>query len=134
MGDLVIASHDYIMLRLVLKLAIAALIANAIWRAGSAYVAFYRFKDAVAEAAQYSRAKSEAELRQRVLDLASDYDVPVAEDAVTIRLENNHTLIDASYTQPVDLLPGFRYRWPFTFSIDTFTNIPLKPADSTYPR
>jgi hypothetical protein len=114
------------MIRLIVKLAIAGLIANASWRAGSAYLSFYRFRDAVAETAQYSKGKSEDELLQRILELASNYDVPLAEDAVTVWRQDDHTLVDGSYTQPVDVVPGFRYRWPFTFSIDTFTIIPLK--------
>ena len=114
------------MIRLLVKLAIAGLIANAAWRTGSAYLSFYRFKDAAAETAQYSKGKSDDELRQRILDLASNYDVPLADDAVTVRHQDDHTLVDASYMQPVELVPGYRYQWPFTFSIDTFTSIPLK--------
>ena len=52
------------MFRLLVKLAIAGLIANASWRMGSAYLSFYRFKDAVAETTQYSKEKSDDELRQ----------------------------------------------------------------------
>ena len=122
------------MIRLIVKLAVAALIANASWRAGLAYMTFYRFRDAVTEAAQYSKGKSEDQLRQRVLALASDYDVPLTEDAVTVRHQDNHTLVDGSYTQPVDLLPGYRYQWPFTFSIDTFTIIPIRPGDLINPQ
>ncbi len=122
------------MLRLLLKLAIAALIANAAWRAGSTYVTFYRFKDAVTETAQYSKGKSDNDVRRRVLALASDYDVPLAEAALTVRRQDLHTLVNASYTQPVDLFPGFRYQWPFTIDIDTFTVIPIKPGDLTNPQ
>ena len=35
------------MIKTVLKLLLAALIANAAWRVGSAYIAFYKFQDAV---------------------------------------------------------------------------------------
>ena len=122
------------MLRLLLKLVIAALIANAVWRAGSAYLTFYRFKDAVTEAAQYSKVKSPDDLRQRILDLASDYGVQLAEGEVTVRLQDNHTLIDASYTQGVDLFPGFRYQWPFSFNIDSLGIIPIKPRSLTTPQ
>ena len=122
------------MIRLLVKLAIAALIANATWRAGSAYMTFYRFRDAVAEATLYSKGKSDNELRRRVLDLASNYDVPLADEAVTVRRQDNHTFVDASYTQPVDLMPGYRYQWPFTFNIDSFTIVPIKPGDLINPK
>jgi hypothetical protein len=121
------------MLKLLVKLAIAGLIANAAWRTGSTYLSFYRFRDAVSETAEYSKGKSDAELRRRILDLASNYDVPLAEDAVTIERKDDHTLVDGSYTTLVDVVPGYRYPWLFTFSIDAFTIAPLK-TDTLDPK
>jgi hypothetical protein len=119
------------LLKLILKLVLVALIANATWRLGSAYVAFYRFKDAVAETAQFGNQRSKAELLQRVLELASQYDIPLAIDAVSIRRDDpNHTIIDGSYTQPVDVLPGYRYLCPFSWHVDVFTVGPSKPEPS----
>jgi hypothetical protein len=116
------------LLKLILKLALVALIANATWRLGSAYVTFYRFKDAVAETAQFGNQRSRAELLQRVFELASQFDIPLAIDAVSIRRDDlNHTIIDGSYTQPVDVLPGYRYLCPFTWHLDVFTVGPSKP-------
>ena len=115
------------MIRLLVKLAVAGLIANAAWHTGSAYLSFYRFKDAVAQTAQYGKGRSDGQLRRRILELASNYDVPLAEDAVTVRHKGDHTLVDASYTKLVDVVPGYRYPWPFKFSIDTFTSVPIKP-------
>jgi hypothetical protein len=110
------------MLKLLIKLALAALLANAAWRLGSAYLTFYRFKDAVTEAAQFGGDKTDTELQQRVVDLASQYDIPLTEDGLLVRRnDRNHTFIDGSYTQPVDLLPGYRYPWPFSWQIDVFT-------------
>jgi hypothetical protein len=117
--------------KLLLKLALAALIANAAWRVGSAYVTFYRFKDAVTETAQFASQKSKAELKQRILELASDYDVPLAADAVSVRRDDrNHTVIDGSYTLPVDVLPGYRYLWPFVWHVDVVTLNPSKAEPS----
>jgi hypothetical protein len=116
------------LLKLILKLVLVALIANATWRLGSAYVAFYRFKDAVAETAQFGNQRSRAELLQRVFELASQFDIPLAIDAVSIRRDDlNHTIIDGSYTQPVDVLPGYRYMCPFSWHVDVFTVGPSKP-------
>jgi hypothetical protein len=121
------------MIRLLVKLAVAGLIANAAWRAGSAYLSFYRFKDAVAQTAQYGKGRSDDQLRQRILELASNYDVPLAEDAVTVRHQDDHTLVDGSFTKLVDVVPGYRYPWLFTFSIDAFTSTPLK-TDTLTPQ
>jgi len=121
------------MLKVLVKLAVAGLIANATWRTGSAYLSFYRFKDAVAQTAQYGKGRTDDQLRQRILELASNYDVPLAEDDLTVRRKDDHTLVDGSYTKLVDVVPGYRYPWPFTFSIDTFTIVPLK-MDTVTPQ
>ena len=55
------------------------LIANALWRIGTAYVAFYKFKDSVRSGVD-GKGQSEEELRQKILELASTYDVPLAEE------------------------------------------------------
>jgi hypothetical protein len=110
------------MLKLLIKLVVAAVIANAAWRIGSAYLQFYRFKDAVTETVQFGVDKTRLELRQRVLELATQYDVPLGEDAVTVRRDDrNHTFVDGSYQQPIDLLPGYQRPWPFTLNVDVFT-------------
>lgn len=109
------------MIKLVLKLAVAALIANAVWHVGTAYLSFYRFKDAVYETAQFGADKGDSQLQSRVLELAGEYDVPLTADGFTIAHRDNHTLIDGSYIRPVDLLPGYTYPWPFEWHTDAFT-------------
>lgn len=115
------------MIKLVVKLALAALIANATWRIGSAYATHYRFTDAVQATTQFRGSKSDDQIRDRVLDLAQQYDLPLADDGLTVRKENNnHTVVDGAYTKPIDVVPGFTYRWPFKFHVDTFALGPLK--------
>ena len=110
------------MLKLLIKLALAALIANAAYRLGTAYLSYYRFTDAVTQTAQFGPDRSQAEIRTRVLELASQYDVPLTEDGFTIsRTDESHTIVDGSYIQKVDLLPGYQYPWPFTVHVDVFT-------------
>lgn len=108
------------MIRLIIKLAIAALIANAAWRIGSAYASFYRFKDAVEQTTQYGPQQSDEQLRARILDLAGQYDLPLAEDALSVKRELNHTIVDGAIVRPVELLPGYIRPWPFTLHVDTF--------------
>jgi hypothetical protein len=115
------------MLKFLIKLAVAALIANATWRLASVYIQFYRFKDAVTEVAQFGREKTRADLERRIFDLASQYDVPLPEDGLTVqRDDRSHTLIDGTYVQPVDLLPGYRYPWSFEMHVDVLTLGSLK--------
>jgi hypothetical protein len=106
-------------IKTLIKLAIVVLVANAIWRVGSAYVSYYRFKDAVADIAVSSKNKTDDELRQKVMEIAMQYDAPLAEDAVAIRHEDNHTYIDASYEEPVAVFPGYERPWAFSFTVDS---------------
>ena len=108
-------------MKTLLKLVVVALVANATWRVGSAYVTFYRFKDAVQTVTQFRGEKSDYQVRRRILELAGDFDVPISDEALSIRQDSNHTYVDASYTRPVDLLPGYTYPWPFTIHTDTLS-------------
>jgi hypothetical protein len=117
------------MLKLLVKLVLAALIANAGWRLGSAYMRFYRFTDAVTQTAQFGTERSRADLPQRIVELASQYDVPLSVGDFTVQRDSrNHTLIDGSYTEPVDLAPGYQYPWPFTLHVDVLNVGALQPA------
>jgi len=109
------------MIRLILKLVLAALIANAAWRIGSVYAQYYKFKDAVQETTQYTVEKSDDDLRARIMELASEYELPVDEGDFTVRHSGDHTITDGAFTRPIELLPNYQYPWPFSWHTDTFT-------------
>jgi hypothetical protein len=107
------------MFRLLIRLAIAAFIANAVWRVGSEYLTFYRFKDDVRNAATF-RQGTEADLRLKIEQLAANFDVPLDDDALKISSDENKTVdIAISYVKPIEVLPGYEYPWPFSFAIDS---------------
>jgi hypothetical protein len=108
------------MIRLIMKLVVAALIASAVWRLGSAYIAFYKFQDAVREAVVFET-KGERDLCEEVGALAEEFDVPVDagnDDAVKIVGQGRHFSIHGSYVQPIELLPGYLYPWNFSWKVD----------------
>ena len=107
------------MIKLILKLAVVALVANAGWRVGSAYVAHYKFEYAVQQAALFRGNKSDEALRQRISELASDFDIPVTDADVMLMTSEHHTVVDGDYTRVIELVPGFKYPWEFTFHVDT---------------
>ena len=121
------------MIKTIIKLAIVALLANGIWRIGSAYLSFYRFKDAVDEMALHSKGKTLDELKDKVLELASSYDEPIDADAVSVRREDLQLIIEGSYKKPVLLAPGFEYAWPFTLNVDEMILNPTRAGDLTNP-
>jgi len=104
----------------ILKLAFVALLANACWRVGSAYLSFYKFKDAVEQTTQYDPDRTDDQLKQRIVELAAQYDVPVTADGFTIQRSDYHTIVDGRYTQRIEVVPGYKYAWPFSFHTDTF--------------
>jgi hypothetical protein len=114
-------------MKLLLKLVVAALVANAAWRVGSSYVSFYKFKDALNEEAQFSADKSIDQLRDRVAALAQQFDVPVDGDAVTISKENQRTRIAGSYSKAIEVVPGFKYPWSFSFDVETINFAKIQP-------
>ena len=119
-------------MKAILKLIVVVLIANALWRIGSAYTSFYKFKDSV-RAAAMDEGKSEDDLRQKIVELASTYDVPLTAEAITIRREPHHTAVEGSYTTPVAVLPGYEYQWPFSLDIDAYPITPPTRLDPARP-
>jgi hypothetical protein len=109
-------------MKLILKLLAAALLANAVWHVGSAYLTYYRFKDAVEQAVLFGEQKTRDQLRRSVLDLATQYDVPLETDNLSVRRDDrNHTYVEGSYTQPIDVMPWYRYPWEFSWKVDVLT-------------
>jgi hypothetical protein len=109
------------MIKTIIQLALAALVAHAAWQLFVVYSAHYKFKDAVTSATQFRAEMSDGQLHDRVFELASQFGLPVTDENLTIRREENHTIVESSYTRPVNFFPGFTYPWPFTLKVDTFT-------------
>jgi hypothetical protein len=113
------------LIKLLIKLAIVALVANAAWHVMAAYTSYYKFKDAVQQTTQFGNDKNLDQLKARVLALAADYDLPIGDDDVTVKREMLHTIVDGSYVKSIDLAPGYSRPWTFTFHTDTFSEAPL---------
>jgi hypothetical protein len=111
------------MIKLAIKLAIAALIANAAWQAGRTFAAHYQFRDEVRQAALI-RGQTDAQLRQRVLELAANYDIPLTADALTIRREERHVYVEGSYLRVVPIAPRVEYPWRFDWEVDAYVTEP----------
>lgn len=117
-----------------IKLVIVVLLANALWRVSSAYMSFYRFRDALTDVAVHSKALTDEQLREKVIELAGAHDEPIAASAISIRRDERHTFIEGSYTKPVAVLPGYEYPWPFSLKVDGFVIVPVKLGDLANPQ
>ena len=107
------------MIKTFVKLAFVALLANATWQLFTVYWAHFKFSDAVKSTTQFRGNKTDAQLRDRILELAGQFDVPITDENLTVQLVDDHTLVDSSYTRPVEVVPRFPYTWRFTVHTDT---------------
>ena len=118
------------MIKFLLKLAVAALIAHAVWKVGAEYANYYSFRDEVRNEAVY-RNLNEDDLRQRILELAADRDLPLGEGNLSVSRNERHVVIEGAYTKPITVLPGYDYPFSFDWTIDALVVGPPPPTRST---
>jgi hypothetical protein len=113
------------MIKTLIKLAVAALVVHACWRSANVALRYYKFKDAVHEMVLFSNAKSDGQMEGRVMDLARQYEVPLAAESVAILHQENKTIINAAYTDMVELVPTKFYPVKFVVNVEAFNaNMP----------
>jgi hypothetical protein len=115
-------------MKTLIKLLIAAAIVFASWKSGSAYLRFYQLKDAAQDAALFGASKSADEIRNSVVEVANNLNLPVDPGKVVVRREPNHTYVTTSYVEKIEVLPSFFYPWEFKLDVDVLTMTPPKDA------
>ncbi len=128
------------MLRVLIKIAVAALLIHGVWRVGSTFWRYYQFEDALQEVAQFGDRQSERQLCNQSMDKAATLDVPIAAGSVSVRRGVNPPFncetgfraaapggaiaskiyIEASYHDQLQFLPGYRYPWDFAVQVSAF--------------
>jgi hypothetical protein len=106
------------MLRNLVRLAVLLLIAHALYRFVPVYMHHYQFKDAVEEAARFSRDRSEVEVIDRVMQLAERYQIPLDREAIQVTRDKQTTYINLSYVEQIEWVPTYRRRMPFNVTVD----------------
>jgi len=122
------------MIKSIVKILLVVLVAHALWRLGSSYVSYYRFRDAVTDLAIHATRESDGQIKDKVMALAAEYGEPVDPDALEVRQEEHHTYVETTYTKPVLLLPGYEYQWLFSLKVDGFVVVPVKLGDLANPQ
>jgi hypothetical protein len=107
-------------IKLVVKLAIVALLANAAYHIGSEYLTYIKFRDAIRDAAMF-KAKTDSELMARIVELAGQYEVPLQEENVTIEREERKVSVEGWYDKPIEVVPNYEYPWHFGLSLEVVT-------------
>ena len=119
------------MIKLAIKLGIAALIANAAWQAGRTFADHYQFRDEVRQAALI-RGQTDAQLQSRVVALAANYEIPLTAEAISIRREERHIYVEGSYVRTVPIAPRVEYPWKFDWEVDAYVVDPVSGHDLTH--
>jgi hypothetical protein len=115
------------MIRLLLKLIVAGLLANAVYRVGSEYVTHLKFREAIRDTVLY-KPITDDELRRKIGALAEEYDVPLRTQAVDIRHVGDQVMVDGAYERRIELLPKVEVPWQFSWSIDVVIPTTLLPG------
>ena len=104
-----------------IKLALVAAIVNGSYHVGAAYLTHYRFRDSVQEMVQFRGTRDDGWVKEQIINLAQQYDVPIDPGAVEINSERLHTLITIGYKVTIDVFPGVKREWPFMMNIDALS-------------
>ncbi len=108
-------------MRIIIKLAIAALIIHAAYQVGSAYWDHYQFTDAVQQVAQFGESEPIPEIKKRVMELAAQRHLPIPEDAISVTRLQRRIDVDGVYTRDILLAPGYKRPWTFTVDVVVLT-------------
>ena len=101
------------MFKKLISLAIFLALAYATVNAGTVYIRYQQFKDAVRETALFAGTKSDDQLKARVMELAQRDNVPLDPEYVHIERVADRVTITASYVELIKLLPGYERQWQF---------------------
>lgn len=104
-------------MKLILKLVIVFLLANAGFRIGTEYLAHIRFRDAVREVATF-RSTDNADLRKRIADIANKNDIPQDDDDLDVTREGRHVVVKGLYQKKIEVVPTYFYPWDFKWEVD----------------
>ena len=103
------------MIRRLIGLVIVAAIVYAGYNVGTTWVRYRKFQDAVRDTALFGNDKTDDQVRAKVMDQASQNQIPLSPDDVTIERRAGEVVIQAHYVETVKILPG--YTRPFDFTV-----------------
>jgi len=103
------------MVKLVIKLAIVALIANALYQVVPRFYNNWKFQDALKELATFSQRRSVDEIVDRCVLIAKDHDLALDRADFTVNKGKMVTTIDTSYIVDLKYIPGKPH--PYTFVV-----------------
>jgi hypothetical protein len=113
----------------IIKILLGLVLVTVAVQGGRAALKHYTFVDAIQEKMLFGSSRNEAQIAEAVIQLASEYQIPLDPDVMSVTREPFLITIDAPYTDTVNLLPGFYSRkWDFD------TSVSVRLLEDTRPR
>lgn len=107
-------------MKTIIKIVLALIALTAVFQAGMASWTNYQFQDAVHEALIFQPNASDQEIKQTVMELASNKGLPVEVENVKVRQAGPDLFVDVTYETEVPLLPGvYAKAWQFNANAST---------------
>jgi len=116
-------------MKTILKLAVALALINAAFHGGEAAWRYYQLKDATEQLIIFGSQEHTNELHNRIVQKAMELDVPLLPENITVHRQGYRTIVDASYTQPVEYFPNQIYPVNLKFSIEATAANMARPED-----
>ena len=102
-------------MKTLIKIAIALLIITACFQASRYYFNNFQFEDAAQQRLLFETRASDADVINIVMRLANEYQLPLKEEDISVRMVGQDRIVEMEYTENVPLIPGvFVYPWKFT--------------------
>ena len=119
-------------MKTVLKVVIAVAVLNAAARAGDSAWRYYQLKDAAERALLVGSSATSERLHSQIMESAMDLQIPLEPEDLRVHWRTDRRIAEASYTQPIELFPSYRYPVQFSFNVDTVA-VGTPPSNDDYP-
>jgi hypothetical protein len=104
------------------KLLVTLAILTACFQAARYYFNNFQFEDAAQQRLLFETRASDDEIVNIVLKIANEYQLPLKEENVSVRMVGQDRIVEMEYTENVPLLPGF-FDYPRRFTPKTSTRL-----------
>ena len=118
-------------MKVIIKLLIVAAVLNACARSAMAAWTYYQFKDAASQTILFGADASIEQLQEQILRRAADLEVPISPENLVVHRDGPRTIAEASYTQPVELVPSYKHPFTFSFKVDALSYTGKNSPDVT---
>jgi len=113
-------------MKVILKLVVAIVIANAATHAALASWRHFQLRDAAEQLVTFGGMQQETEIKGTILKRAVELGLPVTANDVHVLRNGKYTAANASYIQPIELFPNYTYPYTFSFKVESTMLVGLK--------